>query len=471
MISPLRSKDSKLTRAWTKVRLDPRQYAYFNSGVRINVVAAGRRSFKTEGACRRLVRRAIRRQKFEDTRYFACAPTQQQSKDIFWDRILRLVPAWALATPMAPHVSISQSELVIKLWHGGVLQVAGLDKPQRIEGGRGGFWDGGVVDEFADCKPGVIDAHIRPMMMRGGWLDITGVPEGKANHFYLEYERAKKDLQSVTHHWKTSEVLHLYLGREAAEAELRHAKANLPPHLYRQEYDAEFVSFEGKAYYCFDSSLNVCPLGERLKYNPILPLVLCLDFNSSPGVAVILQEQASPQWLKRRYGESCPARVTAVIDEVYIPRNSNTKKVVKMFAEKYRSHKGEVHLYGDPAGGAKVSSQTEGTDWDIAKAVLKQFFGKHVRDYVAKSHPPVRVRMNSLNGRLSTADEIVHLILDNKNCPMTIRDFDQVESNEAGDIVKEKGSPLTHLTDALGYYVAERHPLLYSEDAVYTQSI
>lgn len=454
-----RQKGSKLPAAWTKVRLDPRQYAFFHSSVRVNVVAAGRRSFKTEGAIRRLVRRAIAKQKHRDTRYFACGPTQQQAKDIFWERILRMLPQWALLTPQNPAASISQVELVIKLWHGGILKVAGLDRPERIEGGQGGFWDGGVIDEFANCKPNILDAHIRPMMIRGGWLDVTGVPEGRGNNFYTVYDQALRDKtgESVAHHWRTSEVLHLYLGIEAAAKEIAYAMSTMDRLLYRQEYDADFVSYEGKAYYCFDESKHVCPLGERVRYNPELPIITCWDFNSSPGVLVLCQEQVAPKWLQRK--QLCPPRVTAIFDEIYVPKNSNTKRICQKFLEKYGQHKEEVHLYGDPAGGAKTSQQTEGSDWDIAENMLKPFYGKRLKNYVARAHPPVRVRVNCVNTRMETADGTIGIIIDNKKCPMTIRDFEQVESDAAGDIIKKKGSPLTHLSDGFGYYIAERFPL------------
>ena len=37
--------------------------------------------------------------------------------------------------------------------------MVGLDRPQRMEGVS---WDGGVIDEYADRRPGTFDAHVRP---------------------------------------------------------------------------------------------------------------------------------------------------------------------------------------------------------------------------------------------------------------------------------------------------------------------
>jgi len=45
--------------------------------------------------------------------------------------------------------------------------------------------------------------------------------------------------------------------------------------------------------------------------------LIMFDFNVSPGVAVIGQEQMLPSGMQG----------TAIIGEVYIPRNSNTVKV------------------------------------------------------------------------------------------------------------------------------------------------
>jgi len=86
-------------------------------------------------------------------------------------------------------------------------------------------------------------------------------------------------------------------------------------------------------------------------------------------------------------------------------------------------------------------------------------FGDRLKDRVATSAPSIRSRLNSVNARLRAADDTIGLVIDGKACKYLIRDFDGVESDEQGNIVKVQGGPLTHTSDALGYYIHENHPL------------
>jgi len=430
---------------WKPVTLSWKQAAYLTSTARINYVYAGRRSFKTQAAKYRVVRAAVSPQKFVDARYFACAPVHQQAKDIFWDDIKALTPDWAFRRNRS--ASISESELVIELWNGARLKVAGIDKPQRIEGG---FWDGGCVSEYADCKLGVFDAHIRPMMMRGGYIDLEGVPEGR-NFFYDDVQRALQDtkLNGVSEdneygvfNWTTAEVLHLYLGKEKAAREIASAKAKLDSLTFSQEYEAAFVLHSGRAYYQFDRDEHCT----RLKYDRSLPLVLAFDFNVDPGVCVYIQEQK---------GRTC------IIGEVHIPKNSNTPTVCRrIIADWATVHKGMLAIYGDPAGGARSTKTEAGSDWDIVREHLEPAFKGRLEWWVRRSAPLERVRINHVNSRLKTADGAVHMLIDPVKAPKTTQDFEGVTLNDRGEIDKsEKFKALSHLTDGVGYYCHVAYPL------------
>ena len=108
-------------------------------------------------------------------RYFAAAPTREQAKRIWWNDLKALIrPRWK--------AKVSETDLYIRTTLGNEIWVIGLDKPQRMEGVP---WDGGIIDEYADCKPGTFDANIRPagrawlrsLFARGqcwsGWPVIT----------------------------------------------------------------------------------------------------------------------------------------------------------------------------------------------------------------------------------------------------------------------------------------------------------
>lgn len=448
-----------LTPAWRPATLDPRQAAFLCSPARFNYVHSGRRSWKTQGAKYRLVRAAICGQRYHDARYFACAPTHQQAKEIFWSDIKALVPRWALATPKVPERSIGDGELRVHLWNGAQIKVAGLDKPQRIEGG---FWDGGVITEYGDVKKETFTDHVLPMMIRGGWIDVEGVPEGR-NHFWDEVQTARRLIagggdvaaEYAVHHWPTWDVLHLYLGKDEADRQLRVMRESMDELTWRQEVGGEFVEYAGAAYHCFDYSRHV----HKARYNPALPLVLCFDFNVSPGTCVYAQEQpcSLPGFAKT---------ATVVLGEAYIPRSSNTPAVCRKViddwmgtdggAPKIARHELELLIHGDPAGGQRNTKYEHGSDWTIIEDMLGEAFGRErVKLRVARSAPRVRARVNAVNSRLRSADGTAHMVFD-PGARRTIEDVQmmRLKDGSAGELDDQDGK-YGHLTAALGYYLYE----------------
>jgi hypothetical protein len=424
------------------------QRRYWDSPARFNVVPAGRRSGKTELAKRRGVRRALRPQPYPDAHYVFGAPTHQQAKRIFWRDIKAMVPRWALAG--TSREAISEGELSIRLITGATIIVAGLDVPERIEGFP---LDHIVIDEIGNCRQEVWTEHIRPALSeRGGSADLIGVPEGR-NHYYglsctaQEQQRDRPDLWGFFA-WHSADIL--------PPEEIVIARAELDELTFRQEYEAEFVTFEGRVYYAFSRATHAAV---RLPYDPKAPLVLCFDFNVSPGVCAVVQELYYP-------GEPLPSnvapRITAVVDEVYIPRNSNTKLVCRQIAERYGNHRETVTCYGDASGGAAGSAKVEGSDWDLIRTALKPVFGDRLRFRVPRANPKERVRVNAMNSRIENADGLISFLVDPAKCPRTILDFEGVtcKGDGSGDIDKSADSTLTHLSDAVGYYVAEQYPLV-----------
>jgi len=453
------------TSRWTPVNPDPRQLAFFRSDAPINCCYAGRRSLKTEAAKRRLVLAALKPSPYPKRRYFGCGPTNDQSKFIFWSDLLALVPDWALATGNRDR-DISHSDLTINLRGGATIKVAGLDRPARIEGD---FWDGGVIDEFADCKPNVLQEHVLPMCVRpGSYVDVIGVPSGR-NHFYqlVQQIEAGELAHARAFHWKASEVLHLYLGVERAETFLAQAKKTMDADTYDQEFNASFVSVRDIVYYCFNTTDHM----ERCEYDPRATLFIGFDFNVSPGVAIICQE--------RRYTGSNPhvARgedVTMALDEVWIESNSNTRKVCAELLRRYGNHEGDVWIYADASGGSGHSSQVSGSDLDLIEKCLSPTFGPQqigsvesgcgrTRDRltmdVPSSNPPVRARINSVNARLRAVDGTIRTRIDPK-CKHLVRDLEGVQYRKGSSDIDKAGAPdLSHISDAFGYYVHRRHPM------------
>ena len=452
------------TPRWTPATLDPRQAAFWQSRATINAVPACRRSWKTEGSKRRLVRAALSPSPHANRRFFACAPTHQQARDIFWADLKALVPTWSLRTGN-PDRDIRESDLTIHLRDGGVIRVAGLDRPSRIEGN---FADGIIVDEYGDCRADVLDEHILPMMVRpGSYVDVVGTPSGR-NHWYLLTERIKSgDLPNAAHFtWKGSEVLHLYLGEQRAAEVLAQARATMDEDTFAQEWEGAFTSPRNQVYYAFRAEDHV----EPCPYDPKETLFVGFDFNISPGVAILAQE--------RRYKGDNPKvnrseDVTVCIDEIWI-ESSNTRKVCAELLRRYGAHEGDVWIYADASGGSGHSSQVSGSDLDLIEKCLSPTFGPQqigtvesgcgrTRDRltmdVPSANPPVRSRINSVNARLRAVDGTIRTRIDPK-CKHLVRDLEGVQYRKGSSDIDKAGAPdLSHISDAFGYYVHRLHPM------------
>lgn len=423
------------------------QQAWMTSPARFTVVPAGRRSGKTENAKRKLVVRALTAKGWDDPRFFAAAPTRDQAKAIYWNDLKAMFPRqlWRQAP--------SETELSIKLINGAEVYVLGMDKPERIEGRP---WNGGILDEFANMKPGAWGENVRPALSdRAGWCDLIGVPEGR-NHYYdlWQYALHGEDPEWAGFTWKSADILPI--------AEVEAARRQLDPLVFQQEYEASFVNFVGRAYYVFMDTEHCRPL----KYDTRMPLGFCFDFNVDPGVCAIVQEQVLPGVYERDAKTGVPllnrpVSGTGVIGEVYIPQNSNTPAVCRKLVADWGKHAGPITCYGDATGGARGTAQTQGSDWDLIKQELRPTFGDRLSFSVPKANPTERARINAVNTRLKTADGVVRMMVDAKKAPHVVKDLEGVRLLEggSGEIDKKADKRLTHISDGLGYYIEKRFPV------------
>lgn len=416
--------------------LHPTQRAMCESQTRFNIVAAGRRSGKTEliGKRRGLweLAEAMAGGK-SDYRMAIGAPTRPQAKAIYWRDLIRLMPEALVA-------SRSDSELTFIMKGGGELHVVGLDKPQRIEGQP---WDLIIITEFADVKPHAWQEHLRPALAdRKGNAWLEGVPEGR-NHFYNMFRAAQADETGewAAWHWTAADVMPLYLGEEGAAAELASAANDMDAEVFDQEFNASFIAFAGRAYYAFAEQANAKPL----KYAEKAPLCFCFDFNVDPGVAAVVQEQSDG---------------TCVIGEVWIPRNSNTVAVCAKLIQDWQNHSGAIRLYGDPTGGQRGSAKVAGSDWDLVKREIGNAF-TDVEMRVHRGSPSVRARINAVNSRAKSGSGQRRLFVDPAKAPHVLTDLEGVQLLEggSGELDKKRDRNLTHISDALGYYIEYEHPV------------
>jgi len=240
--------------------------------------------------------------------------------------------------------------------------------------------------------------------------------------------------------------------KEKPEAECWNLTVDSSDHSYvlANEIDNfnSFINFTGRAYYNFIEETHCA----KLEYRPNYPLIFCFDFNVEPGVAVVCQEQSLPNG---QVG-------TGIIGEVHVPRNSNTVIVTRKLCNDWAEHKGGIFVYGDASGAARGSSKIKGSDWQLVKEVMWSHFSREqVHFRISSRNPPERARVNSVNSRCMSVDGTKRLMLDPVRAPHTLIDFEGVTVVKGGSgEIDKKGNPkLTHLSDALGYYIFKEYPV------------
>ncbi len=416
-----------LTPAWTQLRHHPKQARLYRERKRFVAVVAGRGSGKTELARRRLVRYLPIRKPWTDPLYFYAAPTREQAKRLAWEPIKRLVPAAWIA-------KISESDLSITTVFGSKLVLLGMDKPARAEGVQ---YDGGIIDESSDQKPGVFTLSLGPAMThRNPWCWRIGVPKrngpGAAEFkefFELGISGVDPDVAAYT--WPSSDIL--------SPAQLRFQMENLDERDFNEQYNAAWETVGGVVFYAYDDVLSL----KEWVYRRDLPILVGSDFNVDPMCWVLAQGVGKELF---------------IFDEVFI-RSTNTQSTLDYLAAKYGEHESGWKFFGDASGRARHSSASQ-SDYLIIRADARF---KNATVHYPEANPPVADRFASCNRHFRNAAKQQLLWVDPR-CKRLRKDL-LTRAYKQGCNEPDDSGDIGHITDALGYLVHTLHPIsapLYS---------
>ena len=407
---------------------DP-QREIVSSNARWRVAACGRRFGKSFVGVREMARFASKPKQ----KVWYVSPTYRQSKQIIWqplkERLLQV--RWA--------EKFNEQDLTVFLKNGSTISLRGADNPDSLRGVGLNFL---VIDEAADVREESWTQVLRPTLSdTGGHALFLGTPKGR-NWFHSAWLRG----QNKEDNWASWQFTTLQGGNVPVE-EIEAAKQDLDEITYRAEYEADFTSFLGRCYEPFNYTIHCA----HLEYNDTADLIIGLDFNQSPGCAVFCQEQELPN------GEIG----TAVIGEVWIPYGSTTPAVCRRIIQDWGNHKGKVRLYADATGAGGGSAKVAGSDIDLVKNVLQPHYRGQIEFRIPAANPRERVRVNAVNSRLLSASGIVRMMVDPVKAPHVVRDLEGVQLLEGGtgEINKKINPELTHISDALGYYISKEFPI------------
>lgn len=199
---------------------------------RFACIVAHRRAGKTVAAVNDLIDAALRCAKPEP-RFAYLAPYFAQAKDVAWNYLKRY-------TAPIPGASANESELRVDLPNGARVRLYGADNYDRL---RGVYFDGVVLDEFADMDPRAWTEVVRPALSdRQGWAAFIGTPKGR-NAFWEMYDRA-----TASDDWYTLRLRASATGIIPAP-ELEALKAELSDDEYMREFETSFDAAVEGSYY------------------------------------------------------------------------------------------------------------------------------------------------------------------------------------------------------------------------------
>lgn len=159
-------------------------------------------------------------------RYGYFAPTQAQAKKIAWSYLKTF-------THQIPGVIKNESELWIRFQNGAEI---GLYSGENYERARGLYFDGVVLDEYADIPPDAWESVIEPCLLDyKGWATFVGTPKGK-NAFWRVYQHSLKDPEWFSLCLKASES-----GLIPSD-QLARMKATRESNVFEREFECSFSS-------------------------------------------------------------------------------------------------------------------------------------------------------------------------------------------------------------------------------------
>lgn len=212
--------------------------------------------------------------------------------------------------------------------------------------------------------------------------------------------------------------------------------------------DGKFVNMTGSmAYPEFNAERQMRPLVA----DPTLSLRLSFDFNVNPMTVTIGQ-----QWMGPYGPEFGVLHAVALADSTTM---AACAAVLKLFP---RWPAGVV-VYGDATAGARHVKDLR-SNYEIIRELLAPVGPFELR--VKRDNPPVALRINSVNRLCSNSNGVVRLWLNgdpqqprSSPCRELVRSLQQTtKKSGTDDLAKPAGETVTHMSDAVGYWLTWEAP-------------
>jgi len=396
---------------------------------RFKVIVAGRRWGKTHLSLFDLLINDINGcWKLPKMKNWFVAPTYRQAKNIAWNILKEICFEYPQLIKKK-----NEAELNIEFINGSLIELKGADNEDSL---RGVGLDKVNPDEFAFMKKEAWTEVLRPALTdKKGTALFIGTPDG-FNYLYDLYQKGISEEDNYKS-WFYKTIDSPFID----PLEVEEARRTLDPRTFRQEYEASFESTSGRIYYAFERKESLIDQ----VYNKNIPLIICMDFNVSPMCWAVIQNIKG---------------IDYVIDEI-VDHNTNTEFMARRLGDLYGAGT-YFQIYGDYSGTFR-STNSRTTDYDIISQILPNSIVR------TKPNPSVIDRVNAVNSRLCNAKGERRLFV-NPKCKTVIKDFEQVVYKEGKREIDKANLELTHISDAIGYYIEYEYslkgkPIVYQRES------
>ncbi|HKZ42831.1 MAG TPA: hypothetical protein VJ044_17840, partial [Candidatus Hodarchaeales archaeon] len=227
--------------------------------------------------------------------------------------------------------------------------------------------------------------------------------------------------------WQYKTIDSPYISKEEIEL----ARKQLDERTFRQEWEASFESYEGRAFCYYNPKTH----RQSCTFNPSYPLDIMCDFNLDPCIWVLGQDIGG-----KLYG----------LDEIKQRQSDIYKMCVELKRRTVVQGNPPLRFYGDYQHGTARSLSAIGSSW----AIIKGEFPNAKFRY--RPNPLVLDGINAVNSKHRNMAGEVMFQLDPK-CVESHKDFDQVSMQDIVD--RTEGKDRGHASSCWRYRVHYDYPV------------
>jgi hypothetical protein len=370
--------------------------------------------------------------------YFA--PTYAQIRDIFYPTIDEALFPWGFS------VKIKTSDKEVDLYQGrkyyGTIICRSMEKPETIIGFKIGK---ALVDEIDVLKMEKARTAWRKIIARLRFLkeglqngiDVTTTPEGfKFVHSqFVEQVRINPQLSAMYGLIQASTY-----DNEAnlPDDYIPSLLASYPAQLIDAYINGQFVNLKtGSVYVAYNRQANACDDVVQ----PQDTLFIGMDFNVGKMAAITHVKRSN-----------LPCAVDEIVNAY------DTPDMIRRIKERYWAYENgdfvqnrAIRIYPDASGDNRKSVTASETDL----ALLRQAGFQVICN---RSNPPVKDRINSMNGMFCNAKGERRYLVNHNACPTYTASLEQQAWSDSGEPDKTTGHD--HTNDAGGYFINFDYPIM-----------